>query len=100
MSGTRVGGLKARDKNRAKDPDFYQKIGAKGGSKKGDELLSPKGFGSSHELAVRAGKQGGLKSRRGIHLAKPNKKERNKQPVTYPQYPPHTDGIKYMDIKR
>jgi general stress protein YciG len=31
MSGTRIGGLKARDKNIAKDPDFYRKLGKIGG---------------------------------------------------------------------
>lgn len=31
MAGTREGGLKAREANLARDPDFYKKIGAKGG---------------------------------------------------------------------
>lgn len=31
MGGSREGGLKAAAKNRAKDPDFYTKIGEKGG---------------------------------------------------------------------
>ena len=31
MSGTRLGGLKARDKNVARDPDWYRKIGQRGG---------------------------------------------------------------------
>lgn len=31
MAGTREGGRKARDKNLAKDPNFYKKIGARGG---------------------------------------------------------------------
>ena len=39
MSGTREGGLKAAQKNRERDPDFYKKIGSKGGKKTG-----PKGF--------------------------------------------------------
>jgi len=31
VSGTKEGGKKTRDKNLARDPDFYRKIGAKGG---------------------------------------------------------------------
>lgn len=31
MSGNRVGGLKSAAKIKAKDPDFYAKIGSKGG---------------------------------------------------------------------
>lgn len=31
MAGTKIGGLKARDANLANDPNFYAKIGAKGG---------------------------------------------------------------------
>lgn len=61
MSGTRIGGLQARDANLAKDPDFYKKIGAKGG-KNG----TTGGFGAGEkgrELARRAGRLGGLKSR-------------------------------------
>lgn len=58
MAGTRIGGLKAREKNLAKDPDFYKKIGQRGGKAK-----SPyKGFGSNKYLAVVAGKVGGTKS--------------------------------------
>lgn len=31
MAGNKIGGQKAAAKNRANDPDFYAKIGAKGG---------------------------------------------------------------------
>lgn len=31
MAGTKAGGIKAAQKNLAKDPDFYAKIGRKGG---------------------------------------------------------------------
>lgn len=31
MSGTLIGGQKAAQMNKAKDPDFYRKIGSKGG---------------------------------------------------------------------
>lgn len=33
MAGTKEGGLKTAIANTAKDPDFYRKIGAKGGRK-------------------------------------------------------------------
>jgi general stress protein YciG len=42
MSGTYIGGVKARDKNLANDPDFYKKIGTKGG-----KLGNTGGFASS-----------------------------------------------------
>jgi uncharacterized protein len=60
MAGTKAGGLKAKERNLANDPDFYKKIGAIGG-RNGNRG----GFASDPELARRAGKIGGLKSRRG-----------------------------------
>ena len=62
MPGTTQGGLKAREKNLAKDPDFYKKIGAIGG-KKG----TTGGFGQGEigrQRASKYGRIGGLKSRR------------------------------------
>lgn len=42
MAGNKEGGIKARDANLARDPDFYKKMGEVGGKAK-----SPtKGFGS------------------------------------------------------
>lgn len=61
MAGTTVGGLKTAERNKAKDPEFYVKIGAKGGSVKN----SSKGFGSDRERARIAGAKGGAISRRG-----------------------------------
>lgn len=58
MSGTRTGGLKARDKHLANDPDFYRKIGAKGGRNG-----NTGGFAANPELARIAGRKGG-KARR------------------------------------
>jgi uncharacterized protein len=60
VSGTATGGRKAAAKNLANDPDFYKKLGRKGG-----QAGTTGGFASSHELAVRAGRLGGLVSRRG-----------------------------------
>ena len=60
MPGTKEGGIKARNKNLANDPDFYAKIGSKGG-KNGHTG----GFAANPELAREAGRKGGAKSRRG-----------------------------------
>lgn len=70
MAGTRLGGLKARNKNLANDPDFYRKIGRKGGSNSRTggfaaykscacELIK-----EPHHLAQCAGKKGGALSTR------------------------------------
>ena len=31
MAGTKIGGLKSKEKNLARDPDFYKHIGFRGG---------------------------------------------------------------------
>lgn len=63
MSGTKLGGVKARETNYAKHGrDFYARIGSMGGSKTGTK---PKGFAANPELASRAGTIGGRKSKRG-----------------------------------
>ena len=59
MAGTKTGGLKARDKNLAKNPNFYREIGRKGG-KNGNTG----GFAANPELARIAGAIGGKISRR------------------------------------
>lgn len=59
MAGTKAGGLKAAAKNKAKDPEFYARIGAKGG-KNG----RTGGFAANPELARTAGAKGGRISRR------------------------------------
>lgn len=56
MAGNHAGGIKARDKNLAKDPDWYRKMGAIGG-----RALVPKGFASDRGRAMEAGRKGGLK---------------------------------------
>ena len=73
MAGTREGGLKARARNLARDPNWYKKIGAKGGSNgKGPGYKG--GFASNEvgedgltgrERAKLAGAVGGKRSRRG-----------------------------------
>lgn len=63
MAGTKAGGIQARDKNLANDPDYYRNIGRVGGSK-GAKDGAVKGFAANKELARRAGSLGGAKSKR------------------------------------
>lgn len=64
MPGTKAGGLLAREKNLAKDPDYYKRIGSLGGAK-GKIHGTIKGFALNRELARTAGAKGGSISRRG-----------------------------------
>ncbi len=59
MAGTKEGGKKAALKNLQRDPDFYAKIGRKGGM-----LGHTGGFAANPELARIAGAKGGKVSRR------------------------------------
>lgn len=59
MAGTKAGGQKAAAKNLANDPDFYKRIGSKGGRNG-----NTGGFAANRELARVAGKIGGARSRR------------------------------------
>jgi uncharacterized protein len=60
MAGTKAGGQKAAQTNKAKHgSDFYAKIGAKGG-----RLGKTGGFAANPELARIAGAKGGRISRR------------------------------------
>lgn len=65
MSGTRAGGLKAKEKNLAKDPDFYSKIGKKSQAAWEENGRRPRGFAFNRDLARLAGAKGGRASRRG-----------------------------------
>lgn len=61
MAGTKAGGLAAAATNKKKyGPDFYAKIGSKGG-----KLGKTGGFYANRELARQAGSKGGRISRRG-----------------------------------
>lgn len=60
MAGTVAGGKKAAAKNLQRDPDFYAKIGRKGG-----KLGRTGGFAANPQLARIAGAKGGRISRRG-----------------------------------
>jgi general stress protein YciG len=59
MAGTKAGGKLAAQKNLARDPLFYAKIGAKGGRNG-----HTGGFAANPELARIAGAKGGRISRR------------------------------------
>ncbi len=64
MAGTKAGGLKAAARNKAKDPDFYAKIGRKGG-----QNGHTGGFAANPALARIAGAKGGRISRRTKKVA-------------------------------
>lgn len=68
MAGTLEGGLKARDKNLAKDPDFYKKIGRLGGAKGTNGGFASEEVGvdglTGRQRARIVGAFGGRKSRR------------------------------------
>lgn len=59
MAGTKSGGLKARDKNLARDPDWYKKIGQAGGAKS-----RTSGFGHGGADPHVAGRKGGIAGNR------------------------------------
>ena len=59
MAGTKEGGKKAALKNLQRDPNFYAKIGSKGG-----QNGHTGGFAANPELARVAGAKGGRISRR------------------------------------
>ena len=68
MAGTKAGGLKAKVRNLAKDPNFYKKIGAKGGrnGKTGgfaSDVVGEDGL-TGRQRAKLAGAKGGKISRR------------------------------------
>lgn len=62
MSGTKLGGLKARETNlKLHGPDFYKNIGAIGGRNG-----HTGGFAANHTLAKLAGAKGGRSGKRGM----------------------------------
>lgn len=63
MAGTQAGGIKAAAKNLANDPDFYKKIGAKGGANS-----NTGGFAYDNTIAQAAGSKGGTRGKRGYKI--------------------------------
>ena len=75
MAGTKIGGQKAAETNKAKHgPDFYAQIGRKGGRNG-----HTGGFAANPELAKIAGAKGGRKSKRGKAKPKETTAERIKR---------------------
>lgn len=78
MSGTLEGGLKAKAKNLAKDPNFYKNIGALGGRAGNTGGFAAKipcfcdDIQDRHHKAQCAGIKGGRVSRRGTRQSKTN----------------------------
>lgn len=67
MAGTKAGGMKAKAKNLAKDPNFYSKIGKKGADAYMQQPKSerlPRGFAADPAAAKIHGAKGGSVSRR------------------------------------
>lgn len=74
MAGNKAGGKAAAATNKAKyGPDFYKRIGARGG-----RLGTTGGFWADRELARRAGAIGGSRSKRKS-LATPEELEERKE---------------------
>ena len=71
MPGNRTGGLKTAAINKAKDPLFYVKIGAKGQKAWRENGRKPRGFAANKDLARRAGSIGGTISSRRRHGLEP-----------------------------
>lgn len=61
MAGTRIGGIKSRDKNLASDPDYYKRIGQIGGKWNNP---AKRYFAVNRDAARIAGTRGGEISRR------------------------------------
>jgi len=68
MAGTKIGGAKARAKNLARDPDFYSKIGKRGGKNSTTGGFASPKIGkdglTGPQRARQQGILGGMKSRR------------------------------------
>ena len=81
MSGTRAGGLKARDANLKKNPNFYRDIGRIGG-KNGQtggfasDFVGNDGLTGPQRAKI-AGRKGGLISKRGKNLRRLRMKHNN-----------------------
>ena len=69
MTGTREGARKVANTIKEHDPDFYRKIGAKGGRNGNTggfaSYVRGKDGLTGYERAVKVGRIGGMKSRRG-----------------------------------
>lgn len=69
MAGTKAGGLKTREKNLAKDPNYYANMGRIGGKKSStggfaSDVIGEDGLTGKQRARI-AGAKGGTISRRG-----------------------------------
>lgn len=76
MVGTKAGGAKARDANLMNDPDFYSKIGKRGGSNG-----HTGGFFADRELARIAGAKGGRAGRGASKAPEPVVEEPDQETI-------------------
>lgn len=66
MAGSKSGGKRAAQTNKERHgEDFYQRIGKLSNASWEKNGRKPRGFAANRELARSAGRQGGLKSRKG-----------------------------------
>jgi len=87
MPGTSQGAKLAAQKNLAKDPDYYKKLGSRGGKA---PTTKPKGFAANLERARIAGRKAGEIGRKGHRLI-----ERTETSGTYQR---KSDGV-IVEIK-
>lgn len=73
MPGTKEGARKAAETHLKRDPDFYRKIGAKGGRNG-----TTGGFAANPEIASSAGRKGGLATNKSRGVKKWNEKAKSK----------------------
>ena len=102
MSGSRLGGIKARNTNYERNgKDFYSKIGRIGGRNGNTGGFSDKKVGkdglTGPERAKQAGRKGGLKSRRGDNFT--NKWAVMVKEKTVAEFPRKTDAELYVKLK-
>jgi general stress protein YciG len=76
MAGTKAGGLKAKMKNLAKDPDFYAKIGKRGGENGrtggfASAVVGDDGMTGAERARIAGAKGGRISRRRKIVAAQP-----------------------------
>lgn len=87
MAGTKLGGQKAAAKNLAKDPEFYRKIGSKGGRNG-----RTGGFAANPDLARIAGAKGGRISRRSKMKEVVDEQGTRELPAQHAEGEPHASG--------
>lgn len=96
MSGTHAGGKQAAETNKSNDPDFYKKIGQKGGSVNHRETRA---FVLDKSLARRAGRIGGLKTAKEYKTKEDTMDEPDLQEIDEALYEKYRDWCKLNQLK-